>query len=447
MQADKVLPLTRAEKLPPVALEEEEALIGCLLQNPETAIALVADSLKPEHFYTTAYRTLYEAATWLYCNGIATDLMQLTRWLKDRNRLEEIGGSKTLVALMDLFEPAPRAILYAKVISEKYQRRQAIFAAHKAIELAHTATDWDAARQEIEKAVFNLSDAASDKGLISFSELSAQMFAELERRAESGQAPGIPSGFYDLDAMTQGFRPQLCIVAGRPSMGKTALAANIARNFAVSSQLPVVLFSLEMGATEVYERMLASESRTSATDMKRGHVREWQPLIEANDALGYAPGYIDESSSITIGTIQSRCRQVKAKHGEIGGVFIDYLQLMISEGKNRVNELGEITRSLKALQRELGCPIFALSQLSRDVENRTNKRPVMSDLRDSGCIEQDADLILMLYRDEYYNPDSPERGIAEVIVVKHRNGPVGTVKLLFDPEFTQFRNLRRRHEV
>lgn len=431
----------RENIIPPNAIDEEEALIGCILQNPDTAIALIADKLKPDSFYSSSYKALYEASLWLYSNGQQTDLRNITRWLKDRNQLEPV--NEDLMAAMALFEPAHRAKFYATVIQEKYERRQAIISAHRIIELAHTSTDWSSAKQEMEQLIFNISDAASDKGLISFSDLSAQLFVELERRAESGQSSGIDSGFYDLDAMTQGFRPQLCIIAGRPSSGKTALAANIARNFSVSSKLPVILFSLEMSATEVYERMLSSESRISASDLKRGHIPDWEPIVNANDRLSYAPGYIDESTNISIGTIQSRCRQIKAKHGKIGGIFIDYLQLMISEGKNRVNELGDITRGLKALQRELDCPIFALSQLSREVENRANKRPVMSDLRDSGCIEQDADLILMLYRDEYYNPDTADKKIAEVIVAKHRNGPVGTVKLLFDSEYTQFRNLAK----
>jgi replicative DNA helicase len=245
--------------------------------------------------------------------------------------------------------------------------------------------------------------------------------------------------------MTEGFqRSDLIILAGRPSMGKTALGVTIAHKIAGGQKLPIAIFSLEMSQEQLVQRLLANEAGIESNRLRAGRVsqNEWEPLSNAIGTLSQLPIYIDDTANVTVMQMRSQARRLQAEQGgQLGLILIDYLQLMEGGGDNRVQELSKITRSLKGLARELNVPIIALSQLSRSVEARTNKRPMMSDLRESGSIEQDADLVIMLYRDEYYNPDTPDRGIAEVIITKHRNGPTGTVKLLFDPQYTRFRNL------
>mgnify|MGYP003336700820 CR=1 FL=1 len=270
-------------------------------------------------------------------------------------------------------------------------------------------------------------------------------FSEIEQRSLGVVLPGVPCGFYDLDAMTQGFqRSDLIIAAGRPSMGKTSFVLNMARNIAALQKLPVAIYSLEMSKLQLVYRLLSSEVEMESSRLRTGRIaqNEWEKLGHAISLLSQMPIFIDDTPNISVTEMRSKCRRLQAEQGgALGLILIDYLQLMEGGSDNRVQELSKITRSLKGLARELNVPIIALSQLSRGVESRTNKRPMMSDLRESGSIEQDADLIMMLYREEYYEPDTPDRGIAEVIVTKHRNGPTGTVKLLFEPQFTRFRNL------
>jgi replicative DNA helicase len=274
-----------------------------------------------------------------------------------------------------------------------------------------------------------------------------QTFQEIETRHEGVALPGLPSDFYDLDAMTGGFqRSDLIIVAGRPSMGKTSFALGIARN--ISDNLPVAIFSLEMSKEQLVQRLLACEAEIESNYLRTGRIasNQWERLGQGFGILSGLPIYIDDTPNQTVMQMRSQVRRLQAeKGGKLGLVLIDYLQLMEGSGsENRVQELSRITRSLKGLARELNVPVIALSQLSRGVELRTNKRPMMSDLRESGSIEQDADLIIMLYREEYYSPDTPDRGIAEAIITKHRNGPTGTVKLLFKSELTKFLNLANK---
>jgi replicative DNA helicase len=296
----------------------------------------------------------------------------------------------------------------------------------------------------VEQKVFSLTQTSPKLGLTAISETLIQTFQEIETRHDGVALPGLPSNFYDLDAMTGGFqRSDLIIVAGRPSMGKTSFAMGIARN--IAEKLPVAIFSLEMSKEQLVQRLLASEAGIESNYLRTGRIsqNQWEPLSHALGTLSELPIYIDDTPNQTVMQMRSQARRLQAEQGsQLGLILIDYLQLMEGNGsENRVQELSRITRSLKGLARELGVPVIALSQLSRGVEARTNKRPMMSDLRESGSIEQDSDLIIMLYRDEYYSPDTPDRGIAEIIITKHRNGPTGVVKLLFDPQFTRFRNL------
>jgi replicative DNA helicase len=299
---------------------------------------------------------------------------------------------------------------------------------------------------QAEQKIFAISQEKPSKGLTPTAEILTSTFNEIESRSLGTSVAGIPVNFYDLDAMTQGLqRSDLIIVAGRPAMGKTSIVLNLAKNVAQLHNLPVCMFSLEMSKEQLTYRLLSMEVGIEAGRLRTGRLQqeEWPLLGQGINTLGQLPMYIDDKPNSGVLEMRSLCRRLMAEQGkELGLVVIDYLQLMEgSSPDNRVQEISRITRGLKGMARELNVPVIALSQLSRGVESRTNKRPMLSDLRESGSIEQDADLVLMIYRDEYYNPETPDRGITEVIVTKHRNGPVGTVKLLFEPQFTRFRNL------
>jgi replicative DNA helicase len=314
-------------------------------------------------------------------------------------------------------------------------------------ELGHdTGQEFEVVLDSAEQKVFNITQSRPQEGLVATAEVLTQTFADIESRSVGLSMPGLACGFYDLDGMTQGFqRGDLIIAAGRPSMGKTSFVLNIARNIASYHKLPVAVFSLEMSKEQLVQRLLSGEVRIESSRLRAGRIssQEWEPLGHAISMLSQMPIYIDDTPGISVSEMRSRMRRLQAENGgALGLVIIDYLQLMETKGTdNRVQALSNITRSLKGLAREFSVPVVALSQLSRSVESRNDKRPLMSDLRESGAIEQDADLIMMLYRDEYYNKDTPDRGLAEIIINKHRNGPTGTVKLLFEPQFTQFRNL------
>jgi replicative DNA helicase len=283
------------------------------------------------------------------------------------------------------------------------------------------------------------------RSAVKLADVLTDRFAEYEARSQGAKPPGLACGFYDLDAMTQGFQPtDFIVIAGRPGSGKTSLAMQIARNISEYHDLPTLFFSLEMSTDQLADRLVSMDSQIESGRLRSGRIQEveWDPLGHSISRLSKFPVYIDETFTTSVSEIASISRLVAAEHGgRLGGIFVDYIQLMLEGGESDVSELSKITRQLKRLAMTLNCPVFGLSQLSRAVEQRTNKRPIMSDLRQSGSIEQDANLILMLYRDEYYNPDSADRGIAEVIISKHRNGPTGTIKLLFENQFTRFRNL------
>ncbi|MGQ4648581.1 replicative DNA helicase [Lyngbya aestuarii] len=647
--------------LPPQNVDAEESILGGIMLDSE-AIARIVDILPPEAFYIDAHKEIYKAALVLYSQGQPTDLMSVTTWLYDRELLERIGGQSKLAQLVDRTVSAVNIDRYAKLVIDKYQRRQLIRAGNEIVQLGYeTSTDLEIVLDKAEQTVFGLSQSSPKNTLTPISETLIQTFHEIQTRDPDVALPGIASDFYDLDAMTGGFqRSDLVIVAGRPSMGKTSFALGIARN--ISENLPVAIFSLEMSKEQLVQRLLASEAGIESNYLRAGRIsqNQWGPLSHALGTLSELPIFIDDAANPTVMQMRSQLRRLQAEQaGKLGLILIDYLQLMEGSGsENRVQELSRITRSLKGLARELNVPIIALSQLSRGVEARNNKRPMMSDLRESGClsgdslvtladsctkvpirelvgkscfavwalntatmkleravasnafctgvkpvfrletalgrtiratanhqfltlhgwqrldhlregsrlaipcclpsssqeqtidansassttlarlielsdainnnnnqflaqtpgclelisasssrevirssqltasssqlidsnkinrqadgdiywdsitsieadgtaevydltvpslhnfiansivlhnsIEQDADLVMMLYRDSYYNPDSPDRDVAEVIIAKHRNGPTGTVKLLFKPELTQFLNL------
>ena len=440
-----------SDRLPPQNIDAEEAILGGVLLDPE-AIGRVAEILQPEAFYISAHQEIYRAALVLSNQGQPTDLLRITTWLRDEGILDKVGGQARLIQLVDRTVSAVNIDQYAKLVMDKYMRRQLISAGTQITQMGFdTKTPLAQLLDQAEQSIFNVTQTRPTKGLTSTADVIMTTFADIEQLSEGLVLPGIPCGFYDLDAMTQGFqRSDLIIAAARPAMGKTSFVLNIARNIAASStKLPIAVFSLEMSKEQLVYRLLSSEAQVESGRLRSGRLsqHEWAPLSNAIDSLSQIPIFIDDTANITVNEIRSKCRRLQAEQGgALGLILIDYLQLMEGGGDNRVQELSKMTRALKQLARELNVPIITLSQLSRGVESRTNKRPMMSDLRESGSIEQDADLIMMLYRDEYYNPDTPDRGIAEVIITKHRNGPVGTVKLLFEPQFTRFRNLAQSNQ-
>jgi replicative DNA helicase len=433
-------------RLPPQNIEAEEAILGGILLDPE-AISRISDRLLPEAFYISAHKEIYQAAIRLHAQGKPTDLLSVTSWLTDHDLLARIGGRNKLATLVDRTVSAVNIDGLASLVIEKYLRRQLIKAGNEIVHLGYeTETELPQVLDQAEQKVFGVTQERPQSGLVHISDTLINNFQDIEDRNQGIALPGIPCGFYDLDAMTSGFqRSDLIIVAGRPSMGKTAFCLNLAHNIAASYKLPVAVFSLEMSKEQLTQRLLASEAQIESSYLRTGRLSQtqWEPLSRAIGILSEMPIYIDDTPNITVTQMRSQARRLQAEVGtELGLIVIDYLQLMEGAGDNRVQELSKITRQLKGLARELSVPVIALSQLSRGVEARTNKRPMLSDLRESGSIEQDADLVIMLYRDEYYSPDTPDRGIAEVIIAKHRNGPTGTAKLLFNPQFTKFQNLK-----
>jgi replicative DNA helicase len=434
-----------SDRLPPQNIEAEEAILGGILLDPE-ALGRVMEILTPDAFYIGAHRDLYKGALALHAKGQPADLMTLAVWLKDNGKLEQVGGQTRLAQLVDRTVSAANIDQYATLVMDKYTRRLLIQSGGDIAQLGYDTTlPIENVMDQAEQRLFGITQSRPQGGLTATSDILIETFSEIEQRSLGVVLPGIPCGFYDLDAMTQGFqRSDLIIAAARPSMGKTSFVLNIARNIAALQKLPVAIYSLEMSKVQLVYRLLSSEVEMESSRLRTGRIaqNEWEKLGHAISVLSQMPIFIDDTPSISVTEIRSRCRRLQAEQGgALGLILIDYLQLMEGGGDNRVQELSKMTRSLKGLARELNVPIIALSQLSRGVESRTNKRPMMSDLRESGAIEQDADLIMMLYREEYYDPDTPDRGIAEIIITKHRNGPTGTIKLLFEPQFTRFRNL------
>ncbi|BAZ07114.1 replicative DNA helicase [Calothrix sp. NIES-3974] len=437
------------DRLPPQNIEAEEAILGGILLDPE-AISRVSDRLVADAFYLSAHQEIYQAALRLHAQGKPTDLLTMIAWLTDHDLLTKIGGRSKLISLLDQTVSAVNVDVLAQLVMDKYTRRQLIKAGNEVVQLGYeTETELPRVLDQAEQKIFGVTQERSQSGLVHIAETLIANFQDIEERNQGVALPGITCGFYDLDAMINGGfqRSDLIIVAGRPAMGKTSFSMNIAHYISGHVRLPVAIFSLEMSKEQLALRMLSSEAGIESSYLKSGRIsqNQWESLTRAIGLLSEMPIYIDDTPNITINEMRSQARRLQAEQGmDLGLILIDYLQLMEGAGDNRVQELSKITRNLKGLARELNVPVIALSQLSRGVEARTNKRPMLSDLRESGSIEQDADLVMMLYRDDYYNPDTPDRGIAEVIIAKHRHGPTGTVKLLFDPQFTKFKNLARQ---
>jgi replicative DNA helicase len=434
-----------ANLLPPQNIEVEEAILGGILLDPE-AYGRVAELMVPKAFYIPAHGHIYQAAIELHTAGKPTDLLNVSNWLADNNLLEKIGGQAKLVQLVERTVSAVNVDALAVLLMDKFMRRELIQAGNGVSNLGYdTGQTLEQVLDQAEQKVLNITQVRPQSGLTPVSEIVMQTFEEIEARHHSLVPPGLTCDFADLDAMTGGFqRSDLIIVAGRPSMGKTAISLNIAYNMALLHELPILVFSLEMSKEQLVQRMLAGEARIDSNRLRAGRIsqNEWEQVYAAIAKISDLPIYIDDTANMMVMQMRSQARRLQAETGKpLGLIMLDYLQLMEGGSDNRVQEISKITRSLKGLARELSVPIIALSQLSRSVEARNNKRPMMSDLRESGSIEQDADLVIMLYRDAYYNPDTPDRDITELIITKHRNGPTGVVKLVFDPGLTKFKNL------
>jgi replicative DNA helicase len=429
--------------------------LGALLLEPSSFEFVIDEGLTPEDFYRPVHGTVFRAISELHAAAEPIDTLTVIDELQKRGQLDAVGGGAAISQLEAMMPTAAHAGAYARLIREKATLRRLIETATNIVQSAYRQ---DKRVLEIideaERDILQISEGHARKGIIPMRELVERATKQLEKAYNQKSAiTGVASGFRDLDNITSGFQPgELIIVAARPSMGKTAFTLNLASHVATRLQKPVMFFSLEMGAEQLVQRLIGSEARIDISNIRRGFIQrhEWSKLAEAAGRLSEAPMYIDETPSITVAEMRNKCRRQMHETG-LSMAIVDYLQLMTGPTgyDNKATEVGEISKGLKTIARELSIPVIALSQLNRGVESRTDKRPMMSDLRESGAIEQDADVIAFLYREEYYAKDkTPEDklGIAEVIIAKHRNGPTGTVEMRFFSNITRFDNLDRVHE-
>ena len=429
-------------------MDAEEAVLGGMLLSPG-AIAAVSEILDQSDFYRESHGRIYRAALALYAKGEPVDAITVVDELEERGELEEVGGRARLHELAALVPATANAAHYARIIREAATLRGLIRSGGEISRLGWEGVgDPTELVDRAEQIVFDLSQQRVSGDFAHIEELLRESFERITALYESGtDVTGVPTGFRDIDRLTSGFQAgNLVIVAARPSMGKSAFGLGIAANLAVRLGTPVAIFTLEMSKAEVTQRLMCSEAKVESQRLRTGRLapEDWPRLTAACDKLAKAPLFVDDTGSVTMMEIRSKARRLKSKHPELGLIVIDYLQLITSgtTAENRVQEVSQISRNLKLLARDLDIPILAMSQLSRAVEQRHDKRPILSDLRESGSIEQDADLVAFLYRDDYYNgEESEQQGIAEVIVSKHRNGPTDTVKLAFQKRYTKFADL------
>lgn len=434
-------------RVPPYSTDAEAAVIGGILLDND-ALPLIQDILRPEDFYVDGHRRIYEAIQSLSMASAPIDHVTLGNELKNRGDLEKVGGAVTLASLTDSVATVANIDHYANIVREKAAVRRMIYAAQEVV--ARGFSDYGEAAEYLDSAESTVFKAAQQRIGSPYSHVAQVVkttFSAIETAAtRKGDVTGVPSGFLGLDKKTAGFQnSDLIIVAGRPAMGKTSLALNIAVNAAKETKRPALIFSLEMSKDQLVRRMLSSEGRVDATRMRGNKLEkdDWPRLIQAANDLSQTEIYLDDSAPMTPLEIRAKSRRLMAEKS-LSLILVDYLQLMRSGGRrtdNREQEISEISRSLKGLAKELNVPVIALSQLNRGVEGRPDKRPMMSDLRESGAIEQDADLILFVYRDEVYNKETDKPGIAEIIIGKQRSGPMGTVEVRFTREFTRFDNI------
>ena len=449
---NKNLDLLRSEESLPHNFLAEKTILSSLLISSE-AIEITLRSVKIEAFYFKNHQELYKAILEMYKNKNSIDIITLNSFLQDTGQLENIGGTQVLTELITYVPNLLYLEEYISLVNDKFLRRSLIKLGYQIANSAYiTNIPLESILLNLESDVFDLTTELKTQKLTSTAELLSHVFLELKNKSLKPSLAGISSGFFDLDSLTQGFqKSDLIIIAGRPSMGKTALALNIGLNIIKTSQIPVLFFSLEMSKEQLTYRLLTNETDITSSRLKTGNLykEDWIKLNTTIKNLSTLPLFIDDTSNPLIQDIKSKIKKILFEQKQIGLIIIDYLQLMQDvkfKTDSRAQELSQITRSLKNLAREFNVPIIALSQLSRNVESRVNKRPILSDLRESGSIEQDADLVLMLYRENYYNPLKSSETLeiydnVELIVAKQRNGPVGTIDLHFDSKRTKFLNI------
>jgi replicative DNA helicase len=448
---DRSDPQLDALRVPPHSIEAEQSVLGGLLLD-NTAFDRVIDLVSAEDFYRFDHRLIFQQIAKLVSATKPADVITVFESLSLLGKAEEVGGLAYLNALAQNTPSAANIRRYAEIVRDRGILRKLISVSDEIAGDAFNPQGKEV-RQMLDVAeskIFSIAEEGN-RGAAGFVEIKPLLAHVVERidelfaRDSTNDVTGVPTGMLDLDRMTSGLQEgDLIIVAGRPSMGKTAFSVNIGENVAIESGLPVAIFSMEMGGTQLAMRMLGSVGRIDQQRLKTGRLKDedWPKLTSAIQKMNDAPIFIDETPALSSVELRSRARRLARKCGKLGLIIVDYLQLMSANapGENRATEISEISRNLKSLAKELNCPVIALSQLNRSLEQRPNRRPVMSDLRESGAIEQDADLILFIYRDEVYNPDSPDKGTAEIIIGKQRNGPIGQVRMTFLGQFTKFDN-------
>lgn len=436
---------TMETKVQPNSIEAEQSTLGCMLLDRD-AVTKAIEIIKQGDFYKEAHNVIFKAIKLLFNQGEAIDLVTVPTKLRDMEMLEDVGGASYISQLANVPTTA-NVEHYAKIVEDKATRRKLIKAGNVISQMGYGDKELIELLDKAERSVFELSQNRASQDYASASDLVFESLANLEEIQNSDkEITGVSTGFKDLDRMLSGLQPSdLIIIAARPSMGKTALALNIAEHAAIKEKMTVAIFSLEMSKTQLTNRMLASNAQVDSHRMRTGQLREkdWHKLTEGATRIGESKIFIDDTPGISVAEMRAKARRIKAEHG-LDLILVDYLQLMAGEGNNKQEEVSEISRGLKGIAREMGVPLVSLSQLSRACEQRQDKRPQLSDLRSSGSIEQDADVVAFIYRDDYYNPDSERAGITEIIIGKQRNGPVGTVELAFLKQFTKFCDLSRR---
>ena len=444
---------TLIKRIMPHSVEAEQSVIGAMIMGKD-AIVTVNEILVKEDFYHQQYGILFEAMIELFNSGSPIDLLTLQNKLKEKNAPPEIIGLDYVKDLLAAVPTSANVKYYAKIVKDHSIRRRMIKLNQEIEDICYLAQESvDTLMDITEKKVFDLiqSRGASNE-YVPIRQIVMNALEKIENSAKSdGNVTGIPTGFIDLDYRTAGLQPSdLILIAARPSMGKTAFVLNLAQHIAFEEELCTVIFSLEMSKEQLVNRMFSLESHVDAQLLRTGNLSDsdWEKLIEGAGVIGNSKLIIDDTPGISISELRSKCRKYKLEHG-LKLIIIDYLQLMSGSGRgseSRQQEISEISRALKGLARELSVPVIALSQLSRAVEQRPDHRPMLSDLRESGAIEQDADVVMFIYRDDYYHHDSEEKGVSEIIIAKQRNGPIGTVKLAWLPHLTKFGNLERKPE-
>ncbi|MCI5953256.1 MAG: replicative DNA helicase [Lachnospiraceae bacterium] len=437
------------KRILPHSVEAEQSVIGSMIMDRE-AIVVASELITGEDFYNKQYGILFETMVELNDAGSPVDLVTLQNKLKEKDVPPEVSSLELIRDLITAVPTSANIKYYANIVAEKATLRRLIRLNEEIANTCYAEKEsLEYILEDTEKRVFQLVQKRTTDDFVPVRQIVMNAMDKIELAAKNkGSVTGIPTGFIDLDYRTAGMQPSdLILVAARPSMGKTAFELNLAQYMAFKKNMTVALFSLEMSKEQLVNRMFSLESNVDAQKLRTGQLndQEWERLIESAGTIGKSKLIIDDTPGISIAELRSKCRKYKLEH-DLNIIMIDYLQLMSGSGRSesRQQEISDISRSLKALARELNVPVIALSQLSRAVEQRPDHRPMLSDLRESGAIEQDADVVMFLYRDDYYNHDSPDKGISEVIIAKQRNGPIGTVKLAWLPEYTKFANLEHK---